>query len=793
MKIALCLIVKGTPEEAELLSRCLTSISSQVGKEGLAIDAAFITRTHQKGKKPEPAIAETLSFYKDNFDIHLSDFEWINDFAAARNFNFSQVPKDFDYILWCDADDIWRGLEKLRSTIEDNPHVDAFSFEYLYDWDDFNNPTVVHRKTQLLRNDGCFTWRSPLHEDLDPNRAVEMHLVKGIERLHLTNPERVAENFKRNLEIAIEEVDQNPDEPLTYWNLANSCFGVSDYEGAMDAYAQFLERTESEDQKYLAYTRIADAYKAQGNRSECIKNYQQAIGLRPGMPDAYLQLAYAYFTFNNMNKAEEYCLQGLRRRPEPDRMIVYNPRDYDYNPLMLLARIYYEKNRPDLMVPVLEGCLKIYPKDKKLINLVKEGKQMKKELGKALEAAQRLEKITDKEELRKEMEKLPEDVKSHPAICVLRNKNFVKQESSGHDLVIYCGMTEHKWNPELFKTKGFGGSEEAVVNLAREWAKLGWNVTVYNNCGHKPVEEDGVKYMPFWMWNYRDKQDATILWRWIKPVDADINTTKLFIDLHDVVPAGEFTEKRLKIIDKIFVKTEFHRSLFPNVPDEKIAVIPNGFNIYPDTSIEKDPMLVINTSSPDRSMDVLPKLWKRVKEQVPEARLEWAYGWDVYRAAFANDEKKTAWMEKCIKEMDDAGIIQLGKLPQSEVGKLYQKASFLAYPTEFAEIDCISVKKAQAAKCYPIATDFGALNESIKYGVKIHSTKDKDTWSKPYQFHFGIEDEDAQESWVGAMVSSLMVNRTKELRIGNWDGLDEWRADFEWSKIAARWNEILCA
>lgn len=804
MKIALTLIVKGSKEEAELLSRCLSSISSQISDEGSPVDAVFITRTHKKGEKPEQAIADVLDFNKDNFkEIHLSDFEWVDDFAAARNFNFSQVPKDFDYILWCDADDIWRGLEKLHATIAENPNVDAFSFEYLYDWDEFNNPTVVHRKSMLLRNDGCFTWRGPLHEDLEPNRAIYLFLVKGIDRLHLTNPDRVADNFKRNIAIAEKEVESNPDEPLTYWNLANSHFGISNYDEAKEAYEKFLAITESEDQQYLAYMRIADVFKSQGNRSECIKHYQLAIGLKPGLPDAYLQLAYAFFTFNGMDKAEEYCLQGLRRRPEPDRMMVYNPRDYDYNPLMLLARIYYEKNRPDLMVPVLEGCLKIYPKDKKLQNLVKEGKKMKRELGKALTAAKRLEGIKDKDKLRAELDKLPDDVKSHPAICVLRNKHFIKEESSGKDLVIYCGMTEHQWNPELFKTKGFGGSEEAVVHLAREWARMGWNVTVYNNCGHQQVyertgevytDEEGVvrpvviTYKPFWMWNYRDKQDVTILWRWIKPVDANINTTKLFIDVHDVVPEGEFTEKRLQLIDKIFVKTQFHRSLYPNVPDNKIAVIPNGFESYLDPSIQKDPMLVINTSSPDRSMDVLPKLWKRVKEQVPEAKLKWAYGFDVYKAAFATDPKKIQWMNDTIAAMDDAGIEQLGKLPQHEVAKLYQEASFMAYPTEFAEIDCISVKKAQAAKCVPVATDFGALNESIEYGVKIHSNKDKDTWSKPYQFHFGLEDEFAQDQWVGYMVDLLKGDTTCDF-----DGLEEWRSEFDWENIAARWNEILCA
>ena len=112
-------------------------------------------------------------------------------------------------------------------------------------------------------------------------------------------------------------------------------------------------------------------------------------------------------------------------------------------------------------------------------------------------------------------------------------------------------------------------------------------------------------------------------------------------------------------------------------------------------------------------------------------------------------------MKQTQKEMDEAGIETLGNLTQAEVGKLYQRASILAYPTEFAEIDCISVKKAQAAGCLPVVTDFGALAESAPFGWKVHSTKTKDNWRRPCQFHFGLEDEYLQQEWIELCVKAL--------------------------------------
>lgn len=781
MRIALCLIVKGTKEEALLLDRCLSTLSEYV-------DGIFITRTQK---------SSAVGNVARNYNAVLSDYEWNNDFAAARNFNFAQVPKDYDYIMWSDADDVWRGMEKLEPTLKEHKHADGFGFWYLYEFDQFKLPVVAHRKTMIIKNDGCAKWEGALHEDLQPTRQVNIALIEGIERLHLTNDKRVKENALRNVEIAKKE--RNSD-PRTAWNLANSQFAISDFEGARKSFEEFIRESHSNEEVYLARTRLANVYKALGKREECIQQLQSAIGLMPSQPDAYLQLAAYYYDFDNLQKAEEYGLIGIVKRPQIHKLIVFNPRDYDYNPMMLMAKIYTRLNRSHDALTFMKGCQRIYPKDKKLQEYVKEGEKDKALMAKVLKKVLKLQKIKDKKKLKAELDKLPDDMKSHPGICVIRNENFVKETSTGRDLAIYCGNTFEQWNPELAQTKMVGGSEEAVIYLSRELAKLGWNVIVYNNCGHKETYEtitckdtgaitgvEGafcnvrVTYKPFWEFNYRDKQDVVIAWRWPKVLDAPINAPKIYLDLHDVVSEGEFTESRLKRVTKIFVKSKFHRSLFPNTPDDKFEIVPNGIEMHLDPTIKRDPYLMINTSSPDRSMDVLPKLFKEVKKQVPKAKLQWAYGWEGFVNAHSGDQKKMQWMEDMKKAMEDVGIESLGRLSQEEVGKLYQKASILAYPTEFAEIDCISVKKAQAAGCIPITTDFAALDESIQWGQKIHSKKNKDNWNRPYQFHFGLEGDTEQAQWVSAVIGKLKigVSTPKVLTI-------------DWSKIAQRWHGELC-
>ena len=52
-------------------------------------------------------------------------FEWCNDFSKARNYSFSVVPKDFDYIFWMDTDDVISDPQGIREAAREG--LDAVS------------------------------------------------------------------------------------------------------------------------------------------------------------------------------------------------------------------------------------------------------------------------------------------------------------------------------------------------------------------------------------------------------------------------------------------------------------------------------------------------------------------------------------------------------------------------------------------------------------------------------------------------------------------------------------------
>lgn len=85
ISVSLCMIVK---DEEEVLGRCLESVKN-------VVDEIIIADTGSKDRTKEIARQYTDKVY---------DFEWKDDFSAARNFSLSKGTKD--YLMWIDADDV---------------------------------------------------------------------------------------------------------------------------------------------------------------------------------------------------------------------------------------------------------------------------------------------------------------------------------------------------------------------------------------------------------------------------------------------------------------------------------------------------------------------------------------------------------------------------------------------------------------------------------------------------------------------------------------------------------------
>lgn len=146
--ISLCMIVKN---EEKVLENCLNSVKDLVD-EIIIADTGSTDRTKD--------IAE-------RFTENIYDFQWIDDFSAARNFAYDKATKE--YILWLDADDIILPqdavkFKQLKETLSDD--VDIAMMLYNTGFDEHGNVTFSYYRERLSKNLPAFRWMEPVHEYL---------------------------------------------------------------------------------------------------------------------------------------------------------------------------------------------------------------------------------------------------------------------------------------------------------------------------------------------------------------------------------------------------------------------------------------------------------------------------------------------------------------------------------------------------------------------------------------------------------------------------------------------------
>lgn len=283
-------------------------------------------------------------------------------------------------------------------------------------------------------------------------------------------------------------------------------------------------------------------------------------------------------------------------------------------------------------------------------------------------------------------------------------------------IVFYCGNTPFEWSPKSEKT-GVGGSEEAVINMARELVKLGNEVEVYNRCGDDEGTYDGVKYENYEY--FKDiKCDVMVFWRqpaYVYREKDNYKADQTFLWLHDTMPEHEILPVK-HFLTGIFVLSGFHASLYPNLKDKMIKTS-NGINLEQfKQKVNRNPYKIVYGSSYDRGLKELLEMWPEIKAYEKDAELSVFYGMQAIQDEDFKDE-----IEYLLKQ---EGITELGRISHQSVAKEFLSAGVWAYPCWFPEISCITAMKAQASGAIPVVTPTAALLETVRWGLTTREPRD---------------------------------------------------------------------
>jgi len=183
-------------------------------------------------------------------------------------------------------------------------------------------------------------------------------------------------------------------------------------------------------------------------------------------------------------------------------------------------------------------------------------------------------------------------------------------------------------------------------------------------------------------------------------------------------------------------------------------------------------MKVTYTSSYDRGLEHLLKMWPDVKKEVPNAELEICYGWQLFDQFYKNNPSSMSWKARMEEMMKYKGITHHGRLPQRELVELMKKCQVWAYPTHFGEINCISAIKAQAYGCEPVVVNYAALKETVQFGRKVEGD---------------IYDKETQDEFKKQLIDALKNPMSEEKR----QEMMKWANEkYAWEKIAKEWGVV---
>lgn len=599
MKILLTAIFKDD-SEADMVERMLESFMPHV--DGLAV--ALTGPSGKFDKLMELIIKHGGRYSVTTPETHPEIYHEgkFANFAEARNVSFELADimnKDgeYDWYAWADADDVITSGEELREAAKAPKKIDSIFFDYWYSVKVDEKGTVEqviinHIRERLLRP-RKFKWISRLHEVTVPidenykpqhaNYDINPEEGRKCAWVHLADKENVIKSLDRNVEILnLQLEEQDGKDPRTRFYLAKTFIDIAmeqqsdEYlEKAIKEFKHYLKTSGWAEERAHAWEYLGNIYDLQGQHFKSVEAYHKAVQEHPIHHIPYLRLSKKYADLKRYEEADHWLEVALRMPPPQSRTTIGNPLEIQ----LVAAKLQYNKAIRDQKLEDAIYWLGINNKlagteDDGMMKTLKEAKELNDAGMAVFNFAKWLKKIKRKEHIKHLLDSIPPEIKNEQFVQYIANEVQDSREWGEKEIAYFAGPTFEPWS-DLSMSKGLGGSETAIVMLSREWVKLGYKVTVYCDTEDEG-ERDGVTYSHWSTFNWNDEFNTLIIWRNPSILDREIKAKNLYYDAHDIESQMNWTAERMKRIDKVFFKSNWHRGHVPQLADEKAQVISNG-------------------------------------------------------------------------------------------------------------------------------------------------------------------------------------------------------------------------
>jgi len=262
--ISAALIVK---DEENYLDDCLRSMRGLVD-EIVVVDTGSTDRTR------EIAAAE---------GARLFDYQWHEDFSAARNYALNQATGD--WILYIDADERCRPYDRMSLATEIGAADMCACTVRFYPRSGF----TAYPEHRLFRRDPRIRFEGAIHETMLP--SIQRIVASGASRIgssnltldHIGYDGNQRHKAERNLPLLLKQLQVEPDRIYLWWHLGNVYRDLGRLEEASAAWTQGVDvvrrATIRSHEDALCFIELAKSYQLKGD--EALKLVREAARLQP--------------------------------------------------------------------------------------------------------------------------------------------------------------------------------------------------------------------------------------------------------------------------------------------------------------------------------------------------------------------------------------------------------------------------------------------------------------------------------------------------------------------------------
>lgn len=245
LPISVCIIAKN---EEKYIEGCLQHLKP-FGFEIIVTDTGSTDRTKEIAEK-----------YADK----VLDFEWIDDFSAARNFCAQHTTNNWILAIDCDEYINTFDYKTIRMLTQKLPRcVGRFPLKNLVIGTNGDQRYTVDIVTRFY-NKKRFFWINPIHEQLvridDPENMEFPCFDMPVEIIHhgynITG-EEMLEKQLRNLRMLGKQLEKDPQDAYTWFQIGQSQFVLMNYDKAAAAYEMSLSLNPDLDRFFVEYLIIS--------------------------------------------------------------------------------------------------------------------------------------------------------------------------------------------------------------------------------------------------------------------------------------------------------------------------------------------------------------------------------------------------------------------------------------------------------------------------------------------------------------------------------------------------------